>query len=122
MHPPALTLSTVLWRGLRRHCPHCGKASLFTGYLRPVDTCPECGEDYVGIRADDGPAWLTIIIVGHLLAPLLLASVPGSTWVDWVHMLLWPSVALFMTLALLPCMKGAFLALLWWLRRKKAMH
>jgi uncharacterized protein (DUF983 family) len=31
-----------------------------------------CGEHFGKIHADDGPAWLTIIIVGHLVVPSTL--------------------------------------------------
>ena len=35
-------------------------------------SCPVCGEEFHHHRADDGPAYLTILIVGHLMAPVLL--------------------------------------------------
>ena len=35
------------------------------------DTCPVCEEDLSHHRADDGPAYLTILVVGHLMAPLI---------------------------------------------------
>ena len=56
--------SAVL-RGLRGRCPHCGQGHLFRAYLKPVDACSVCHEPLKHIRADDGPAWLTILIVGH---------------------------------------------------------
>jgi uncharacterized protein (DUF983 family) len=31
--------------------------------------CSSCVEHFGKIHADDGPAWLTIIIVGHLVVP-----------------------------------------------------
>jgi len=58
--------------GLRRRCPSCGTGPLFDGYLTVRDSCPDCGEDLTPQRADDGPAYLTLLIVGHLMAPLLL--------------------------------------------------
>ncbi|WP_431732431.1 DUF983 domain-containing protein, partial [Brucella melitensis] len=34
------------------------------GFL-PPKTCMFCGEDYTEQRADDLPAYLTILVVGH---------------------------------------------------------
>ena len=61
----------AILRGLRCKCPNCGQGNLFQGYLKIVDSCPSCDEVFVHHRADDGPAYLTILIVGHLLAPLI---------------------------------------------------
>ena len=58
-------------KGWRRRCPNCGNGALLKGYLKVRDTCPVCREELHHHRADDGPAYLTILIVGHLMAPLL---------------------------------------------------
>ena len=103
----------VVRHGMALRCPNCGKGHLFARYLKQVDTCASCGEDFSQIRADDGPAWLTILIVGHILAPILLAVIPSSTWPDWVSMTVWPTFALVLTLAILPCAKGLFIGMIW---------
>ena len=64
----------AMLRGLRCRCPNCGKGALLRGYLKVRDACPACGEDLHHHRADDGPAYLTILIVGHVMAPLLLIA------------------------------------------------
>ena len=61
----------ALRRGWRRRCPNCGAGPMMKGYLKVRDDCPVCGEDLSGHRADDGPAYLTILIVGHLMAPAM---------------------------------------------------
>ena len=61
----------AMFRGFRRKCPNCGEGNMFSGYLKVADNCDECGEALYHHRADDGPAYLTILIVGHLLAPLI---------------------------------------------------
>ena len=43
-----------------------------------AQACPVCGTELFHHRADDGPAWATILITGHLLAPLML--VVFITW------------------------------------------
>ena len=59
-------------RGLMCRCPNCGRGALLDGYLKVRDHCPVCAEDYTPQRADDGPAYLTLLVVGHLMAPAIL--------------------------------------------------
>lgn len=67
-------LRQSIWRGWRRRCPACGTGPMMKGYLKVRDTCTVCGEALYHQRADDGPAYLTILVVGHLMAPLLGAA------------------------------------------------
>jgi len=106
-------LLLVVCRALAGLCPNCGNARFFQRYLRQVENCGSCAEDFGHIRADDGPAWLTILIVGHILGPILLSVVPNSTWPDWVSMIVWPSVALLLALLILPRAKALFIAVIW---------
>lgn len=62
---------TAVLRGMKRRCPNCGKGHLFAGYLKVQDSCPVCREELHHHRADDGPAYLTILVVGHIMAPLI---------------------------------------------------
>ena len=62
----------ALMHGWKRKCPSCGNGPLLKGYLSVRKSCPVCKEEFHHHRADDGPAYLTILIVGHLMAPLLL--------------------------------------------------
>lgn len=106
-----------MWRtlltGFRRRCPKCGEGALFQGYLKTRDTCAVCREELHHHRADDGPAYLTILIVGHLLAPLL-----HIVFVQW-RPDPWTMVAIFsvgcvaLSLYLLPRLKGAVVAYQW---------
>ena len=65
-------LKPAILRGWRRRCPNCGSGPMLRGYLKVRDNCPVCGEALHHHRADDGPAYLTILIVGHVMAPLIL--------------------------------------------------
>ena len=100
-------------RACRGRCPNCGDAPLFRSYLKPVDACGSCGEALGHIRADDGPAWLTIVLVAHILAPVMLAILPGNTWPMWaiITAVLVPTTALM--LLLLPRAKGLFIGMIW---------
>ncbi|ODM41301.1 DUF983 domain-containing protein [Cereibacter johrii] len=111
-------LGPALWRGWNRVCPRCGSGPMLRGYLTVRDNCPVCGESLHHQRADDGPAYLTILIVGHLMAPVIL----------WAFVEFRPDPALLATifgigtvalsLFLLPRLKGAMVALQW----AKRMH
>jgi len=63
---------TAFSRGLRGRCPHCGEGRLFRSYLKVQSDCPGCGVDLTRYPADDGPAYFTILLVGHLvIVPIL---------------------------------------------------
>jgi uncharacterized protein (DUF983 family) len=64
-------LKRSLLRGWRCKCPRCGTGPLMRSYLKLHTDCKVCRQDLSHARADDGPAYLTILIVGHLMAPML---------------------------------------------------
>lgn len=103
----------VITRSLCGRCPKCGNGKLFSRYLKQVDHCAACNEEWGAIRADDGPAWLTILIVGHIMAPLMLAFIPDNHWPDAVSMTFWPVLALLLIFLVLPRAKGLFIAMVW---------
>ncbi|TAD71526.1 MAG: DUF983 domain-containing protein [Sphingomonadales bacterium] len=104
---PALT------RGLRCRCPRCGEAGLFRAWLKPVERCPHCRQDWSVQQADDFPAYIGIFVVGHLLAPVVIAMISGgiSAWLTLAIIL---PVAIVMLLAMLQPTKGAVIGFLWW--------
>lgn len=104
-------------RGAWLRCPRCGKGQLFSGYLKQVDRCANCGEDLSEVRADDMTSWLTILIVGILLAPLVGLVETHTDFPVGVSMVLWCVVALALMLAILPCAKGFLIAAIWLTRR-----
>ena len=69
-----LSLPVRVWpaiiRAVSGRCPACGSGKFFKSYLRQVDRCSVCGESFGQIHADDGPAWLTIGMVGHIVVPM----------------------------------------------------
>src|SRR5271154_6987340 len=68
-------------RGFAMHCPNCGKGALFRSYLKVNDCCPVCGEELFHQRADDAPPYITILVVGHIVAAGMLAV---EEWNDTV--------------------------------------
>ena len=91
---------------------------MLRGYLVVRTECPVCHEPLLHHQADDGPAYLTILVVGHLMAPILL----------WVYFEYEPDplliIAMFsvgcvaLSLYLLPRFKGMVVAIQW----AKRMH
>ncbi len=110
---PEESLATSLLRGCKRRCPNCGQGALFHAYLKPVWECSVCHEPLGHIRADDGPAWLTILIAGHLIVPLMLVVQPHFDWPDWLAFSVWSVLSLVLALLLLPSCKGIFIAAIW---------
>ncbi|MBL9059324.1 MAG: DUF983 domain-containing protein [Mangrovicoccus sp.] len=100
-------------RGLRCRCPNCGKGALLRGYLKVRDACPACGEDFRHHRADDGPAYLTILIVGHVMAPLLLIVFTVWRPSPLSLALLFSTFCVALSGILLPRLKGMIVAIQW---------
>ena len=103
----------AILRGLRCRCPNCGEGALFSRYLKVADHCPVCQEELFHHRADDGPAYLTILVVGHILAFAI-----HFMWVTWrPDPLIMATVlsigAVTLSLFLLPRLKGMVVAIQW---------
>lgn len=104
----------ALWRGFRGRCPACGEGRMFRAFLKVADKCPNCGEELHHHRADDFPAYLVIVIVGHILVPIVLLVETEIAPPIWISMSLWPMMALTMALCLLQPIKGAVVAIQWY--------
>ena len=104
--------------GLKRTCPRCGKGHLFDGYLSVAKECSSCGLDLAPQRADDGPAYLTIVIVGHLLVPLLVPAYKAWDLHPAMMASVFSTLAVVLSLILLPRLKGALIGFQW----AKNMH
>ena len=77
------------------------------GYLTVRHACPACGTELHHHRADDGPAWATILITGHLLAPLMLIVYTAFRPEPLAMALGFCVVFVALSLWLLPRLKGA---------------
>jgi uncharacterized protein (DUF983 family) len=99
--------------GFFGRCPRCGKGRMFRAFLKVADNCPACGEELHHHRADDFPAYVVIVIVGHILVPLVLLVETHIAPPFWVGMTLWPALVVALTLALIQPVKGAIVALQW---------
>ncbi|HVV80761.1 MAG TPA: DUF983 domain-containing protein [Pseudolabrys sp.] len=105
----------AMLRGFRCRCPACSEGKLFRAFLKVNDTCPACGEELHHHRADDFPAYLVIVIVGHIVVPLVLAVETDFAPAYWVHLVMWLPLTLGLSLGLLQPVKGTVVALQWFL-------
>jgi uncharacterized protein (DUF983 family) len=111
-------LMPALVKGLQCKCPNCGEGRILEGYLKVADACSECGEDFTPQRADDGPAYLTILVVGKVVIFVLSLM--------WEYMRPSPvmlavsmcALATVVALLVLPRFKGMIVAWQW----AKRMH
>ncbi len=103
----------AMLRGWRRRCPNCGSGPLLRGYLKVRDSCPVCGEELHHQRADDGPAYLTILIVGHLMAPAILWSFVRFRPDPLILASVFSVGTVALSLYLLPRLKGVLVAIQW---------
>lgn len=103
----------AILRGLRSRCPACGQGRMFRAFLKVAEQCPHCGEELHHHRADDFPAYLVIVIVGHILVPVVLLAETEIAPAVWISMTLWPLAALMMALGLLQPVKGAVVGIQW---------
>ena len=110
--PP--TVGTALWRGLRGKCPKCGEGHLFRKFVKVADACDRCGEAFYHHRADDFPAYLVIILVGHFIVPLTMYVEIAYSPAYWIQVALWLPLILVMSVGLLQPVKGAVVALQWY--------
>lgn len=107
---------TGFLRGLNQRCPDCGQGKLYRGYLKVAPACEACGHNLSAYKADDGPAYFTILLVGHLIvAPMFFFPI---VWETSPLITVPLSIATLSTLILLllPRIKGAFIGALWSIR------
>jgi uncharacterized protein (DUF983 family) len=97
--------------GLKGLCPRCGKGHLFQGFLKVRPKCEVCGLDLAFADAGDGPAFFVMSIVGIVVVALAL-------WVEftysppiWLHLVMWCTLSIVMSLALVRPLKGVLVAL-----------
>ena len=107
---------TAMKRGFRGRCPRCGEGKLFRAFLKVDDHCSNCGQDFTPHRADDLPAYLVIIIVGHIVVPLALVIETNYSPPVAVQLAIYLPLTFVASLALLQPVKGAVVGMQWALR------
>jgi uncharacterized protein (DUF983 family) len=109
-------LWSAMKRGFRSRCPRCGKGKLFRAFLKVDDHCSVCGLDFTPHRADDLPAYLVIVIVGHIVVPLALSIETNFSPPVALQLAIYLPLTLVLSLLLLQPVKGAVVGFQWALR------
>ncbi len=104
---------TAIKRGFFGRCPRCGEGKLFRAFLKVDDHCAKCQLDFTPHRADDLPAYLVIIIVGHLVVPIVLWIETNYSPPVPLQLAIYLPVTLILSLGLLQPVKGAVVGLQW---------
>ncbi len=100
-------------RGFRCRCPRCGEGKIFRAFLKVADSCSVCGQDLSHHRADDLPAYLVIVIVGHIIVPFILWIETDYAPPMALQLAMYLPITLVASLALLQPVKGAVVGLQW---------
>ncbi len=106
-------LVQAIKRGFLGRCPKCGQGKLFWKFLKVADECPACGEAFRHHRADDAPAYLVILVVGHIVVPLALLVEKLYQPPHLLAFAIWLPMTLIMSLILLQPFKGAIVGWQW---------
>lgn len=100
-------------RGWRGCCPSCGGGRLLHSYLKVHDHCTVCEQEFHHHRADDGPAYLTLLIVGHLMGFMLHFVFVTFRPEPIVLFTIFSVGSIALSLYLLPRFKGAMIGFQW---------
>jgi uncharacterized protein (DUF983 family) len=103
----------ALGRGFTCRCPNCGKGKLFAKFLKVAPSCSACGQEFHHHRADDLPAYLLILVLGHILVPLIVTVELLYSPPYWIYFAVWMPVTIALAVGLLQPIKGAVVALQW---------
>ena len=109
-------LWSAMKRGFRGRCPRCGEGKLFRAFLKVDNSCPACGLDYTPHRADDLPAYLVIVVVGHIVVPVVLFIETNYSPAVWLQLAIYLPLTFVSSLLLLQPIKGAVVGFQWALR------
>lgn len=106
---PVPPVGTAVARGLHGRCPACGEEHLFRRFLKVVPVCRGCGAPLGSARADDAPPYITILLVGHIVVPLMLIMQRVQHPPDWVEGVIFLPMTAILCLLLLQPIKGGVL-------------
>jgi len=103
-------LPSPLYTALKGRCPACGEGPLFSGLLAVHDRCEHCNLSLREHEKGDGPAILTIFLVGALTTALAAGVELGWAPPYWVYVVIWPPLILGLSLFFLRFFKALIIA------------
>ena len=112
-HSAPTSWPQAIVRGFCRRCPGCGTGRLFQGYLTPQKECSSCGLNFETLKADDGPAYITMGLICLCIIPFFFIAQALYEPPLLLALVISLPLTLLIILGLLPLIKGAFMAALW---------
>jgi len=109
----------AITRGFFNKCPKCGVGKILHGYITPYKECSNCGQDFTALNSDDGPAWATILISGHLTMPIIFLMLDMGLDNMWIEISIPITFIIGLSALILPRAKGVFMAIMWIMRVNK---
>ncbi len=91
-------------------CPVCGKGKLYKSYLKIAEACDRCGTHFKAAATGDGPVVFVILIAGCIACAGLFYSFIALDWPVPRLLIVWPTVAVIISLILMPMLKGLMVA------------
>lgn len=95
---------------LRGRCPRCAEGRIFRHWLQIAQQCSHCGLDLSAHDQGDGPAYLTVFIIGGLVTVLASMTEILLTPPYWLHAVLWLPLVVFGSIGFLHYAKAWLLA------------
>jgi uncharacterized protein (DUF983 family) len=86
---------------------------MFNRFLKPSPACGACGQPWDLSRADDFPAYIVILLLGHILVPLMIEVNSALAIPLGVQAVLWPGLAVVLAGVMIQPVKGAVIAFQW---------
>lgn len=98
------------YAALKCRCPACGKGKLYKSLLDVADSCSVCGLSYNKHEQGDGPASMSILVVGGLVG--IAAAVVEVKFEPplWVHAALWIPFIAVGSIVSIRCIKALLIA------------
>ena len=86
---------------------------MFARFLKPTPACETCGQRWDLSRADDFPAYIVILLLGHILVPLMIEVNSALAIPLGLQAILWPGLAIVLAALMIQPAKGAVIAFQW---------
>jgi uncharacterized protein (DUF983 family) len=86
---------------------------MFARFLKPSAACGACEQPWDLSRADDFPAYIVILLLGHILVPVMIEVNSALAIPLGVQALLWPGLAVVLAGLMIQPVKGAVIAFQW---------
>lgn len=108
----ALSLPTMLRRGVLRRCPVCARGRIFRSFLRLRRTCDRCGWILEREPGTVTGSMYLVSVLSLLFSALVFCAVwLLTTWSPWLQIAVGVPVIAVVSLVALPVARGAWAAI-----------